>query len=140
VAHSQLGHCSGVQPVLDDPRSGLGQLGHLVPHRLAHLDPQASRKLPPAVLASPRPVVDHLVDLLGRHERAVVPFVPRLPTGLPSRGDLPRRALDERRIARWRPGRILRGLAEPPLQLFDPGPLLLDQPLQLLDLRRAASG
>ena len=121
--------------MLDRFRDHLRQLGNLMAQRLADFHAPVTRKLPLAVLAPRWPMVLDAGDCVGRKRLSVVSLVPRLPSWLPTRRLPLRRQLQQRRITRRRPRRILRVLVQSTLQLRDPSILLLNSRQQSQDER-----
>ena len=119
------------------------QLGQLMPRRLRRVDafPRAEHALTrPAAIG---PMLDDLVDLLGRKQPPVPALVPGLPAALSTRARPARPRRRRRRILRRRQRRVPRTPTQPPLQLGDPSlePLVrLHQPRvrsdQLIELQQ----
>ena len=110
-----------MQPVLGHLDRGRRQLGDLTPQRLDGLD---ALRLGERVRARPapvRPVLDELVDQLGRKQ----PPVPALMAMLPARlaaGALPARTRRRRwRVLRRRQRRVPRTPVQTTLELHNPG-------------------
>src|SRR6266540_3218567 len=116
---------------LDDDRR---QLAHLMAHRIAIRLALCLSELVPATTAL-RPVVDLMIDPLGRQQTPVPALMTRLPT-LPAARPLPafarRRA---RRVLAWWCRGIARVATEPLLEVLNPREELLDLPGLLGDLR-----
>src|SRR6266540_699705 len=112
------------------------QLGHLTPRRLGRVDPVAFDERVRARPTAVGPMLDDLVDLLGRKQPPKPALVPVLPAALPAR-PLPTRAWRSRRgILRRRKRRVARTSVQPPLELGNPRlePLVrLHQPLVRLN-------
>jgi hypothetical protein len=60
------------------------QLGHLTPRRLGRIDTIRLGKLVRARPAPLRPMLDELVDPLGRKQPPIPALMPMLPTRLPA--------------------------------------------------------
>jgi hypothetical protein len=71
-----------VQPILGHPNRGRRQLAHLTPPRLGRINTIGPGEHPRARPAPLRPMLDHLVDPLGRKQPPVATLVPVLPTPL----------------------------------------------------------
>jgi hypothetical protein len=122
-----------VQPVLGHAHRDQRQLRDLVPPRLRHLNQLRRPEHMRAREAPLRPILDDLVDLIGRKQ----PPVPTLMAGLtaaPSTRTLPARTRwHRRRIPRRRQGRVPRTPIQPPLQLSHPSLKTLIRLDQLTD-------
>lgn len=107
-----------------------GQLRDLVPPRLRRVDPLRLAEHVRARPAPLGPVLDDLVDLLGRKQPSVATLMPGLTTARPTRPLPARTRRCRRRILRgWQRG-VARRAAQPSLELTDPSlePLVrLDQ-------------
>jgi len=71
-----------MQPMLGHPDRDRRQLGDLTPRRLGRIDAIRLDELVRARPAPLGPMLDDLVDLLGREQSAVPAFVALLPTPL----------------------------------------------------------
>src|SRR5919197_3398993 len=106
------------------------QLRDLVPPRLRRVDALRLAEHVRTRAAAPRPMVDDLIDLLGRKQPSVPALVPGLTTTPPTRPLPARTRRRRRRILRRRKRRVPRTPVQPPLELGHPAlePLVrLDQ-------------
>ena len=130
------GAAHSMQPVLGHPDCDRRQLGDLVPRRLRRLDQLPLGEQARAGLAAPGPLLDDLIDLLGRKQPAVPALVPGLAAPLATRPPPARPRRRPRWVLRRRQRRVPRTPAQPPLQLGHPSlePFIrLHQPLVRLD-------
>ena len=74
-----------MQSMLSHPDRDRRQLGDLTPRRRAHIDAIHLGELTRTRAATLRPMLDDLVDLLGREQPAVPAFVSMLPAPLAAR-------------------------------------------------------
>ena len=106
-----------VQPMLGHPDRDRRQLGDLVPPRLRGVDELRLAEHVRARPAALGPMLDDLVDLLGRKQPSVLALMPGLATP-PSTRPLPARPRRRRRrILRRRQRRVPRTPVQPPLEL-----------------------
>ena len=134
----KLGPCPGgapratdtVQPMLGHTDRGRRQLRDLVPPRLRRVHQVRRAEHVRARPAAHGPMLDYLVDLLGRKQPPVPALMPGLTAPPPTRPLPARTRRRRRRILRRRQRRVPRTPAQPPLELGHPSlePLVrLDQ-------------
>ena len=125
-----------VQPMLGHPDRDRRQLGDLTARRLGRIDTIRIGELVRTRPAPLRPMLDDLVDLLGREQPPVPAFVSVLPAPLAARPLPARTRRRRRRILRRRQRRVARTPIQPTLELGHPtlqALVRLDQPLIRLD-------
>ena len=107
-----------------------GQLRDLVQPRLSRVDVLWLAEQVRARPAPLGPMLDHLVDLLGRKQPSVPALMPGLTTACPTRPLPARTRRRRRRILGRRKRRVPRTPVQPPLELGHPSlepPVRLDQ-------------
>jgi hypothetical protein len=125
-----------MQPMLRHPDRDRRQLGDLTPRRLGRLDTIRLGELVRTRPAPVGPILDDLVDLLGREQSPVPAFVSVLPTPLAARPLPARTWRRRRRILRRRQRRVARTPIQPTLELGHPSLealVRIDQPPVRLD-------
>src|SRR3989442_15670887 len=106
--------------MLGDSDSDRRQLGHLLPPRLRGVN---ALQLPEHVRARPAPLgpmLDDLVNLLGRKQPPVPALMPGLTAPPPTQPLSARTWRHRRRILRWRQRRVPRTPIQPPAALQTP--------------------
>ena len=124
----QLGPCSGgalaaaeaVQPMLGDADRDRRQLRDLVSPGLGCLNALRLAEHVRARAAALGPMLDDLVDLLGRKQPPLPALVPGLTTALATRALPARTRRRRRRIPAGRQRRVPRAAVQPPLELGHP--------------------
>jgi hypothetical protein len=117
---STLAATDTVQPMLGHPDRDRRQLGELVARRCRSVNPLCLAERVRARAAALRPMLDDLVDLLGRKQPPMPALMPRLAAPTPPRPLPTRTRRRRRRILRRRQRRVPRTALEPPLELGHP--------------------
>jgi hypothetical protein len=109
-----------VQQVLGHPHRDRRQLSDLTPSRFRRIDLLRAGELVRATLATLGPMLNDLVDLLGRNKPPVATLVPLLAAALPTRPLPTRPWRRRRRILRRRQRRVPRTPIQTTLKLRHP--------------------
>ena len=109
-----------MEPMFAHPDRDRRQLGQLTPRRLLRVDEFARAELALTRSAAIGPMLDDLVDQLGRKQPPIAALMPGLPTALSTRALPARPRRRRRRILRRRQRRVPRTPVQPPLKLGHP--------------------
>ena len=115
-----LGAAHSVKPMLSDLERDRRQLGDLVTPRLHDVDQLLRAEHVRARPAALGPMLDHLVDLLGRKQPPVLALMPGLAAPPPTRPLRARTRRRRRSVLRGRQRRVPRTPVQPPLKLRNP--------------------
>jgi hypothetical protein len=107
--------------MLGHPHRDRRQLGDLVAPRFRNADPLCLTEDVRARAAALRPMLDDLVDPIGRKQPTVPALMPRLAAPTATRPLPARTRRRRRRILRRRQRRVPRVPVQPPLKLSHPG-------------------